>query len=130
MGDRAFARSLLDLAERDFRAMKLLATGAGIDDSVVGFHAQQTVEKALKAVLAHAAVAFRRTHDIAELLDLLADSGQVPPPAADFLDELTPYAVNYRYGLIEPRGLDRPAALAAIEAVLRWAQAAIGDPTS
>jgi HEPN domain-containing protein len=57
---------------------------------VVGFHLQQCVEKALKAVLSHAGIAFRRTHDIAELLDLIADRGLGPPPYADWLDELNP----------------------------------------
>jgi hypothetical protein len=39
----------------------------------------------------------------------LEDSGLPAPPYADRLDELNPYAVEMRYGLIEPTGLDRSA---------------------
>src|SRR5919109_3562814 len=56
------------------------------------FHAQQAVEKALKAVLIHAAVDFPFTHDLEELLDTFTEAGIVVPP--DFLEvgSLTPYA--------------------------------------
>lgn len=37
----------------------------------VGFHAQQSCEKALKAVLAAAGVGYPHTHNIAVLVDLL-----------------------------------------------------------
>ena len=56
-----------------------------MNDAVIGLHAHQFIEKALKAALAHAGVAFRHTHDIAELLDVLRVGAQqapvpVPPP--------------------------------------------------
>ncbi|UHD15022.1 hypothetical protein [Thiocapsa bogorovii] len=41
------------------------------------------------------------------MLDLLEDAGLSAPPHAAHLDELNPYAVEMRYGLIEPNGLDR-----------------------
>lgn len=125
MAEGDFARKLLDLAERDFRAMASLSRDPQVDDAVVGFHAQQAIEKALKAVLSGGRIAFRRTHDIAELLDLLTDASLPLPPGADRLDELTPYAVEYRYGLIEPRGLDCQRARTTVEAVLVWARQAI-----
>lgn len=46
-------------------------------DEIVGFHAQQAVEKALKAVLTAVAVRVGRTHDIAYLLTLLPDALRV-----------------------------------------------------
>jgi hypothetical protein len=52
-------------AERDEQAFQRLADDPMLHDSLAGFHAHQAVEKALKAVLAHAGFAFRRTHDIA-----------------------------------------------------------------
>ena len=121
MSDASFARTLLELARRDEQAFRKLASDPDLHDSLAGFHAQQVIEKALKAVLSQSGVTFRRTHDIAELLDLLADSGLPAPPHADRLDELTPYAVDYRYGLIEPTGLDRAATERVLADVLGWA---------
>ena len=109
------------IAKRDEQAFRKLAADPSLHDSLAGFHAQQAVEKALKAVLAHAGIVFRRTHDIAELLDLLEDTGLGPPPHADILDELNPYAVEMRYGLIDPSGLDRPATAHWIKEVIQWA---------
>lgn len=60
------------------------------------FHAQQAVEKSLKAVLLATGIEFRRVHSIAYLISLL-------PPALELPDEiteaagLTNYAVIYRY---------------------------------
>jgi HEPN domain-containing protein len=71
---------------------------------------------------------FLRTHDIAELLDLLADSGLRVPPHADSLDELNPYAVEMRYGLVQPSGLDRTGTLSILDAVLEWARISIIRP--
>ncbi len=88
----------------------------------MGFHAQQSVEKALKAVLSSNGVAFRRTHDIAELLDLITDHNLPSPPFAESLDELNPFAVEARYGLIAPGAIDRQQALKWIDQVLNWAE--------
>jgi HEPN domain-containing protein len=123
MDERTLAETVLLAAERDEQAFRKLAEDPTLHDSLAGFHAQQAVEKALKAVLAHAGVAFRRTHDIAELLDYLEDSGLPAPPHADRLDELNPYAVEMRYGLIEPSGLDRTATAGWVKDVLYWAGA-------
>ena len=116
------ARHFLELADRDIRAFRKLAVDPEIDEATIGFLAQQAVEKCLKAMLARYHREFRRTHDLAELLDLLADA-QVPlPPHADSLDELNPYAVEFRYGFVEPAGLDRNAVKLMVEAVRAWAE--------
>jgi hypothetical protein len=95
MDDRTLAETFLLATERGEQAFRKLADDPTLHDSLAGFHAQQAVENALKAVLAHAGVAFRRTHDIAELLDYLEDSDLPAPPYAD------------RFGRAEPlRGGD------------------------
>ena len=119
--DQVFAL-LLASAEQDFAACRLLSGAAGIGDAVVGFHAQQSIEKALKAVLSARMIEFRRTHDLISLLDLLQDHKVAAPPASEWLDELNPYAVEARYGTIDPQGLDRPRVLLAVEQVLAWAR--------
>ncbi|MEO8122356.1 MAG: HEPN domain-containing protein, partial [Rhodoferax sp.] len=90
--------------------------------AMVGFHAQQAIEKSLKAVLGANLIEFRRTHDLVSLLDLLQDHKLPAPPEADWLDELNPHAVEARYGTIDPEGLDRTRALQAAEQVLHWAR--------
>ena len=117
------AKILLQAAEQDLAACEALAHAPGIGDAIVGFHAQQATEKALKAVLSRHGVEFRRTHDLALLLDLLQDRQLPPPPGADWLDELNPYAVEARYGVSGIAGLDRPKVLAALHALLQWARA-------
>ena len=125
--EKSIAQLLLEAANQDVAACKLLASGAGIGDAVVGFHAQQAVEKSLKAALSAHNIEFRRTHDLISLLDLLQDM-QLVPPEADWLDELNPYAVEARYGTIEPEGLDRIRALEAATRVLAWAQTQVAKP--
>lgn len=127
MADAELAEVLRAAAQQDLLACEALAAVAGIGDAIIGFHAQQCVEKSIKCMLVRAGVAFRRTHDIAELLDLIADHGFVGPPGADWLDELNPYGVAARYGLLAPSGLDRPRVLAGIRAVWTWAD---GDTAS
>jgi len=112
---------LMAAAQQDEAACVLLSTGAGIGDAVVGFHAQQAVEKSLKAVLSARGIEFRRTHDLISLLDLLEDHGIAEPPAADWLDELNPYAVEARYGAIGPGGLDRARAILVVRQLIAWA---------
>jgi HEPN domain-containing protein len=122
MAEPSFATALLTLAEQDALAFRKLADDPAVGDALVGFHAQQAVEKALKAALSHRGVAYRRTHDIAELLDLIADSGISAPPHELRLDELNPYAVHMRYGLIDPTGLDRAEIGSFLSDVLQWAR--------
>lgn len=124
----SIARLLLDSASQDLAACALLATGPGIGDAVIGFHAQQAIEKSLKAVLSASKVEFRRTHDLVSLLDLLQDHHLPAPPEADWLDELNPYAVEARYGTISPHGMDRQRALGAASAVLAWAEKLVAAP--
>ena len=63
----------------------------------VCFHAQQAIEKALKALLLHHGVPFPLVHDIEELLLLLRASGMDLPDWEKELAEVTPYAVEARY---------------------------------
>lgn len=120
------ARRFLALAERDLRTFRILAASPDADDAALGFHAQQAIEKCLKSVLIRHGIEFRKTHDLVELLDLIADRGRPPPPHADSLDELNPYAAEFRYGLIEPKGLDRQHIHEMVAAVLAWAVKQVG----
>ncbi len=60
------------------------------------FHAQQAVEKSLKAVLIAEQIEFRRVHHIGYLLGLLPQEIPLPPEAVEAVG-LTSYAVMTRY---------------------------------
>lgn len=84
-------------ADGDYAAAKQLAQATAPVHDAICFHAQQCVEKYLKAWLQEANIAFRRTHDLEELLDLILPS--VPAWQKwqpDFLI-LTTHAVDFRY---------------------------------
>lgn len=130
MPEASVARLMLAAARRDEQAYRALVAVPDMNDAVIGFHAHQCVEKALKGVLAHKAVIFRRTHDIAELLDLLTDAGVDSPPHEDKLDELNPFAVEARYGLADPGRVDRDATTLMVGALLVWAEGQLSKPAT
>lgn len=58
-------------AEADAIAVRELAGNPEITDEIVGFHAQQAIEKWLKALMAIRGMDEARIHDIGRLLQLL-----------------------------------------------------------
>ena len=88
----------------------------------VCFHAQQAVEKALKAVLLAKNVDFPLTHDIVELLDIFEGADISLPVGFSETAILTPYAVEARYpGFWEDISeKDVEEALQLAEMVLSW----------
>ena len=72
--------------------------------------------------------AFPGDGDIAGLLDLLNDAQRGVPPFSDRLDELNPYAIEARYGLVEPSALDRAVVSRMVEAVVTWAETQLARP--
>lgn len=116
------ARQFLALADRDIKTFQLLVVASDSDDQAVGFHAQQAIEKCLKAVLSANQFGFRKTHDLVELLDLLRDNGCTLPPNAESLDMLNPFAVTLRYDLFEAESVDRDWIAKAVATVRTWAQ--------
>ncbi len=82
---RVFARK----AEGDRKAMRLLASDPEIDDESVGFHAQQAIEKWIKAVMASRGLPEERIHDLTGLLEILAAAEIEPPPGSDRFEFLT-----------------------------------------
>jgi HEPN domain-containing protein len=119
---RDLAGVLARKAEGDAKAMRRLASDPEIDDAAVGFHAQQALEKWMKAVIAVNGLRFKKEHDLGLLLEVLDEGGVAAPPGADWLDELTIYAVPMRYeDLLDVEPLDRDAVLALVAEVGDWA---------
>ena len=86
------------------------------------FHAQQAVEKALKAVLIVKGIAPPKTHNIRMLLDLLSQVIVTPQEIEDSAG-LTDYAVTSRYpGDFEPVSEEEyKEALRLAKMVVNWA---------
>jgi HEPN domain-containing protein len=123
MADQAdLARELIELARDDCAAAEALLEAGRVTDAIVGFHSQQAVEKALKAVLASSSVEFPFTHNIGLLMQLCEDVGvHLPVPLTD-ADLLTPYGVALRYGSRSPGALGRAEALALAQQAVAWAE--------
>ena len=116
------ANALLEASGEDEAVVRALLDSGAIGDRVIGFHAQQAVEKALKATLAARGVDYPLTHDIARLLDVIGRDGLPAALPAAAAEDLTPWASELRYGGAADSKLDRAAALAVVEAVRAWAE--------
>ena len=122
------SRILLQKAEEDATAVREFAANPEIADSIIGFHAQQAVEKWLKAVMAARGARHEPTHDIDRLLERLEATGVELSLDRDRLPELTQYAVPLRYDeLLDVESLKREALVALMEQVADWAMVQIGS---
>ena len=119
MSDAKCAGMLVNAAERDIEALRVMRNARGLPDEIFGFHVQQAAEKLLKAWIALLGDNYPLTHSIETLLSLLADRGVDTKPFLD-LSAYTPYAVEFRYAGIGPgaQPIDRAAALAMVESLL------------
>ncbi|MBL7201085.1 MAG: HEPN domain-containing protein [Anaerolineae bacterium] len=94
---RDFVQQWLEKAEGDLAAAEILAQAEIPDHFPCAFHCQQAAEKFLKATLVYHQIEFRKTHDLARLLELAsqADPGlQVELAACNWL---TPFGIEFRY---------------------------------
>jgi HEPN domain-containing protein len=69
----------------------------GVPDPVFGFHAQQAVEKLLKALLSERNLKYARTHNLETLIAQLETAGEALPHTPLSLKQLNSYAVEFRY---------------------------------
>lgn len=88
---------MLRLAKSDLKALRNMGDADCFDDVIWGFHAQQAVEKLLKAWLSLPGESYPRTHDLRVLLRQLerADASGIDRHMG--LVDLTDYAVQFRY---------------------------------
>jgi HEPN domain-containing protein len=95
------AREMVILAQRDLKALQGMFDADTFADEIFGFHAQQAVEKALKAWLTVVGVEYPRTHDLEELMGLLEEHAEPILEAFYDLVDLTDFAVQFRYRIFE-----------------------------
>lgn len=80
--------------------LKTIDNLRGLPDSPpesICFHAQQAVEKYLKAYLQHLDIKYNPTHDLDYLVKLIRDRDPSFDKYRDIGELLTPYAVSIRY---------------------------------
>ncbi len=88
----------VDKAEGDFAtAQREIDVANNPNYDAVCFHSQQCIEKYLKACLQENNIAFGRTHDLTKLLDAFLTVEPSWENLRNNLDELTAYAVEFRY---------------------------------
>ena len=117
------ARMLLDAATRHVDTLRVLYRSDEISDEAFGFHVQQAAEKLLKGWIALLGGVYPLTHNVEELLNLLAGRDSAVEPFRDLVD-YTPYAVEFRYAGVDPgtQPIDRAGALALVQVLLARAE--------
>jgi HEPN domain-containing protein len=85
-------------AEGDFHdALRGIRARKNPNFDGVCFHAEQCIEKYLKARLVEAGIVFPKTHDLSKILDLASPLEPLWETWRSDLDLLTSFAVEYRY---------------------------------
>ncbi len=111
----------LRLADRDIQAFNLLQANPEIHISIICFHAQQAVEKSLKAVLFSRQIEFVRVHDLVKLAQLLSEQGLTLPVAEDQLRRSNPFAVIFRYDDLDIDIISRSDTANLVAKIRQWA---------
>jgi HEPN domain-containing protein len=128
MTDLDGARRLLGMARKDLQALRGMTDSATFADEIFGFHAQQSVEKGLKAWLAVRGVEYPKTHDLRALLALLSEDGVDVEDLWDLV-EYNLFAVQFRYEAFElfEEALDREAVIQRVAALTQRVEAVLAE---
>lgn len=110
------------LAEEDYNAARSALRRHSPWVRIACFHAQQTAEKYLKAILAARGKIFPKTHDLLELCDLCEQAGVIVSVPIDDLDVLSDHAVQTRYPDSVPTLEEAREAIATAQAVRKFAR--------
>ncbi len=87
----------LRVADRDIVAFNKMKNDPEFHFTTTCFHAQQAIEKCMKAVMFERGILFPPMHDLAKLALILNGHGVAAPCSADELRKLNPFAVTFRY---------------------------------
>ncbi|MBM4018585.1 MAG: HEPN domain-containing protein [Planctomycetes bacterium] len=115
------------MAGKDLKAIRAMGDSPDFDDAIFGFHAQQAIEKALKAWIVLLDVEYPLTHNLSILLGLIDEHGA---DVSKFwgLARYTSFAVQFRYEQSEPSGtsLNRADAVREAAEILDHVERLIG----
>jgi HEPN domain-containing protein len=113
---REAVREWLIKAGNDWTTVEILLASGRAPAETICFHAQQYVEKLLKAILTHEGIEAPKTHDLRRLIQLAAPAVPELVTLTEAADDLTPYGVQTRYlgdwRQIESEERDQAVALA------------------
>ena len=118
------ATVLMTMAAKDIELLRYIVSSDLIADEIFGFHAQQAVEKSLKAWITVAGGTFYWTHDLRRLLIVLQDMGLDVDRYRELI-QLNSFAVQLRYEAMEEDDvpLDRADTLIKVETLYEHVQA-------
>ena len=125
------AELLLAKARDDETLLEEIISNEKIRDEIIGFHAQQSSEKLLKALLIGKNISYRRTHDLRELIDLIRDNDIEFPESLMEIRTLSPFAVEFRYDYIpleEEDDFNRQKALEMVQQLRKWVENTLLEP--
>lgn len=94
--DKDHALLLLEMAHKDHTAVRNMLDAGKFPEEIFGFHAQQAIEKALKAWVAAKSLSYPKSHDVSRLIAILEQAGE-DLTRFPHLEDYTVYAVQYRY---------------------------------
>lgn len=123
MNVRNEATVLMIMASKDIELLRHTVASDLIADEIFGFHAQQAVEKSLKAWITVAGGTYDRIHDLRRLLIVLHDLGLDIEQFRELIP-LNSFAVQFRYEAMEEEDapLDRADTLCKVEALYKHVQ--------
>ncbi len=116
------AKAYLAKGQEDEAVLGEFVDNPRISDSIFGFHAQQAIEKYLKAILALREESPARTHDLVVLANQCQASGHPLPEELSNISKLSPFAVQERYPLAMTPAIDRRGVLALVAEARRWTE--------
>ena len=118
MNDLSEARSLLNAANRDLRALSAMVNSQVVADEIFGFHVQQAAEKSLMAWISALGETFPFTHVLAALLRIIEGKGY---DVSRFLQvaAFNDFAVRLRYAELDSdvEPLEREESIAMVQVI-------------
>lgn len=87
---------LLQMAGKDHKALANMQHVEIFEEEIFGFHAQQVIEKALKAWIAGLGLTYPKSHDVSVLVTIL-EGASIDLSEFPDLEDYSIYAVQYRY---------------------------------
>jgi len=116
----------VDHAEDDYNNSGKLIRGS--KPSIYGtcFHAQQSAEKYMKAMLVFKGKRFPMTHDLVVINNLLSEAGIFIGITEDTLDTLSAYAVASRYPGAVPTIEEAKEAIEITKTIRKFSRAFLG----
>ena len=111
------AHELMRMCQRQLRGINNMHDETLFPEELFGFHAQRGAELAFKAWITLLGERYERTHNVADLLAILASNGVGEAQPFAHLATLTPYAVKYVYEEIENPTMDRQFVASEVNAL-------------